>query len=639
MSTLRLSTRAFILVCLAVLACAFFSSEAQAVPVDTAPPTLVHGTSVEVGKAIEVSIGSWEDTEPITYSYQWEDCNAEDENCAAIAEANGESYTPTEGDVGRILRAIVTASDGEGETVAESEASEVVPDVAPSNTTAPELSTQEAVVGTPLSVSEGSWSGSKTIAYSYQWQDCSHGSCSPIAGADEASYTPSESEAGDELSAIVTAKNAAGSKTAKSEETEAIPAMTPTNTLAPALSSEEAVVGVALSVSSGEWSEHAGAGNITYSYQWWDCHFGTREICTEIAGADDESYTPQISDEGLQLRVSVTATNQYATEEEPSNESAVVVAKAPKSISPPSISSNVPSVGVQLEVSSGEFTGTAPIVYSYKWEDCGSRGEGCAAIPGATMASYIPQSSDSGHALKVIVLASNAGGSDEASSVLTNVVPSPPAGSPPSPAPKAPTNSALPTLSSASPLVGSPLVVSTGRWNETVSVYTYQWWRCHTSGLATTEGRGGCFPIGGAVGSIYVPSAADLGYSLFAAVTASNSSDLASSASSAHSNAVTATPPKLTTKVVIKGKPERDQILSVNVGKWSGASPIKFSYRWQREEGSRFVDIPKATRSVYRLGSKDKKIRVVVVASGPSGSAHAVSQTVTVLSSSLNSRA
>jgi RHS repeat-associated protein len=83
---------------------------------------------------------------------------------------------------------------------------------APTNTSAPALSTSKPRVGVPLSVSNGTWSNSP-LSYSYQWETCTgevEGKrvCSPILGATSQTYTPAEE--GVRFAATVTASNANG---------------------------------------------------------------------------------------------------------------------------------------------------------------------------------------------------------------------------------------------------------------------------------------------------------------------------------------------------------------------------------------------------------------------------------------------
>ena len=68
--------------------------------------------------------------------------------------------------------------------------------------------------------------------------------------------------------------------------------------------------------------------------------------------------------------------------------------------------------GQTLTVSSGTWSGSAPISYAYQWEDCSSLAEvSCSPISGATSATYTVQSSDAGQDVEAVVTASNSGGS------------------------------------------------------------------------------------------------------------------------------------------------------------------------------------------------------------------------------------
>jgi YD repeat-containing protein len=95
------------------------------------------------------------------------------------------------------------------------------------NTVAPTLSTTSAVIGTTLSVTNGTWSTTSAL-FGYQWEDCnSSGSgCVVIPGAVDSTYTPQVRDAGYTLVAQVTAENGSGSVTAATaaSKTLAMPA-------------------------------------------------------------------------------------------------------------------------------------------------------------------------------------------------------------------------------------------------------------------------------------------------------------------------------------------------------------------------------------------------------------------------------
>src|SRR5207237_8234356 len=79
----------------------------------------VSGTA-QVGQALSTSNGSWSGSTPMTYAYQWQDCDSAGANCAAIAGATASSYTLASSDQGHTVRAKVTASNSAGSASASS---------------------------------------------------------------------------------------------------------------------------------------------------------------------------------------------------------------------------------------------------------------------------------------------------------------------------------------------------------------------------------------------------------------------------------------------------------------------------------------------------------------------------------------
>lgn len=76
----------------------------------------------------------------------------------------------------------------------------------------------------------------------------------------------------------------------------------------------------------------------------------------------------------------------------------------------------------RLTASTGSWSGTAPITYTYQWLSCTPEGEGCAAIEGATGSTFTPTASYLGRALEVEVTASNAAGSSPPATARTSEV-------------------------------------------------------------------------------------------------------------------------------------------------------------------------------------------------------------------------
>lgn len=273
----------------------------------------------------------------------------------------------------------------------------------------------------------------------------------------------------------------------------------------------------------------------------------------------------------------------------------------------PPVDTSAPTIGGVLRqgqmvtVSSG-WGGDGEIDYAYQWQRCDASGASCAPIGTATAQSYVLAAADVGATLRVVVIATNAGGATSATSAPTAVVRAPPA---------APTISAPPSLNGAA-VVGSTLRVQSGTWDgDTPIAYAYQWQRCALSSA--------CQNIAGATDSAYKMAAADSGKQLRAQVTATNDVS-ANSAASGLSDIVTGGPnaPSNTRLTTIAGITQVGQTLTASSGTWSGPPPFTFVYQWQRciANGSGCESIPAATDRTYTLVAADsgKQLAVLVTA-------------------------
>jgi hypothetical protein len=110
--------------CAALVLAPVGAAARNATPSNTAPPTIA-GTP-QVGQSLTAQPGTWTGTAPITYTYQWESCNANGAACNAIAGANGSTYTVTSSDATSTLRVHVTAKNADGSASATSVPTAVV---------------------------------------------------------------------------------------------------------------------------------------------------------------------------------------------------------------------------------------------------------------------------------------------------------------------------------------------------------------------------------------------------------------------------------------------------------------------------------------------------------------------------------
>ena len=190
-------------------------------PVNSAPPT-ISGTA-QLGQALSASKGSWSGS-PTTFAYAWSQCDANGASCTAISGATAATYTAAPADVGHTLRVAVTATGDGGSGQATSAQSAVVTSTtAPTPTTAPSISGTPQV-GSTLTASNGTWSGSPTsITVAWSRCDANGDSCAAIAGATGDTYTVTQTDAGGTLRISVVATNASGATQFVSAQTAAVP--------------------------------------------------------------------------------------------------------------------------------------------------------------------------------------------------------------------------------------------------------------------------------------------------------------------------------------------------------------------------------------------------------------------------------
>lgn len=162
--------------------------------------------------------------------------------------------------------------------------------VLPENTVAPVVS----VAGSVLSVTNGTWTGSATITYTYAWLRDGVA----IEDATDNEYTVVADDANAAISVVVTATNVAGSVDADAVDAP------PANITAPEITGT-AQVGQTLAVSDGTWSGE----DLTFAYAWF-----ADDVA--IGGATANEYTLIEDDEGAVITATVTATDANNAETE-----------------------------------------------------------------------------------------------------------------------------------------------------------------------------------------------------------------------------------------------------------------------------------------------------------------------------------
>lgn len=183
-------------------------------PQNLAPPS-ISGTA-QAGQQLTASPGVWTGNPAPAYSYQWLRAGV------AVAGATGGTYTLSSADVGAQIAVQVTATNSAGSPQVVSAPTATViaaggGNVAPANTALPTIS-GTAQVGSTLSSTVGSWTGTPTPTYARQWLRDG----SPISGATGATYLLSSADLGAAISVRVVATNSVDSAQATSAPTAAV---------------------------------------------------------------------------------------------------------------------------------------------------------------------------------------------------------------------------------------------------------------------------------------------------------------------------------------------------------------------------------------------------------------------------------
>ena len=215
------------------------------------------------------------------------------------------------------------------------------------------------------------------------------------------------------------------------------------------------------------------------------------------------------------------------------------VAIAPYPTGPPLLSTpptivGFPAAGQLLAAVPGTWEGGKPITFAYQWRRCDAAGANCVAITGATGESYRPVTDDVGHALKVFVTSTSAGGTANATTDPTAAVA--PAGS----SPAAPPTNVKPPQILGTPQAGQILKSSVGTWTGSPTKFTYRWRRCNAAGTS-------CLAIPHATGPRRALNPDDIGTTLSLVVTATGQGGAASATAETTDVVVAAPLPPIST--------------------------------------------------------------------------------------------
>ena len=339
------STGGSLNMCKAVPGC---STATVAVPASVSAP-VINGIP-QFGSLVAGSTGVWSGL-PSAYAYQWYRCNSSGLNCAVIPGATSKLYGAfSTADAGATVQVRITASNVQGSTAAFSAASALVSQPASSFNIGSTILTGTSIGGAVQ------WQATPSQAVSWL-EFYVDGVMQQRYAAAPYIYNLSTTGLLDTstLSAGVHALGiralATGNRTFGYYAATVTVTNGPANTVLPAITGVPAV-GSTLTTSNGTWNNSPTG----FAYQWLRCD-ASGNSCTNISGANVNTYAVAGADANLTLRATVTATN--ASGSTPATSAAVLIA-------PPSITTNsLPSgtVGIGYNAALTASGGISP----YSW--------------------------------------------------------------------------------------------------------------------------------------------------------------------------------------------------------------------------------------------------------------------------------
>ncbi len=462
-------------------------------------------------------------------------------------------------------------------------------------TTPPSVS-GTASEGATLTIEPGTWPGA-TPTYAYRWQRCdlAGDTCTTIAGQSRVTYVTTSADVNRTIRAEVTATSADGAGTARTGATDPITGFAPSNTGPPVITGALRT-GLTVGTTVGTW---LGTTPLTFAYQWLRCDVAD-VVCTPITGATAATYAIAPADEGLRLKVRVTATNPVSDTATFSDSTAAVAPAAPPvNTEAPTLTGDARD-GQVLTVHTGSWTGATPLTYAFRWLRCSAL-TGCTQLllPATTVA-YTLTPSDVGFRMRAEVVATNPDAVVTASTAESTAVTVEP-----------PRATVLPVVTG--PLrAGQVLRGADGTWVGTPTIgFTYAWRRCTPA----------CTAIPGATGLTYTLTAGDVGAAIVLRVIGENAAGAVAADSAATATIGPPAPPVNTALPSVSGSFRENGMATVSTGAWSGVTPMLFSYDWERCTVDGCLLIPGATSASYRFSVNDvgATVRVRVTAANADG--------------------
>ena len=398
---------------------------------DVPEPTNVPATGaptingrLHAGELLTVDTSSISDEnglDRVKFYYQW--ISSDGTTDTDIAGATGSSYTFTEADGGKTLKARVWFTDRHGFRESLTGAATGVV----SRTATGMLTINgTARVGETLTASASDIQdedGLDNATFSYQWVSSDGTADMDIEGATSVTYTLSDDEEGKTVKVRVSFTDDAGNEEIlTSEATAAIEARANNPATGQPTISGTAQVGETLTADTSGIADEDGLTNATYSYQWLS---GDGASETDFAGATSVTYTLSDDEEGKTVKVRVSFTDDAGDEEILTSEAtAAIEARANNPATGQPTISGTAQVGETLTADTSGIAdedGLTNATYVYQWLS----GDGASEtdIAGATSVTYTLSDDEEGKTVKVRVsFTDDVGNGETVASQATAVV-------------------------------------------------------------------------------------------------------------------------------------------------------------------------------------------------------------------------
>jgi predicted glycoside hydrolase/deacetylase ChbG (UPF0249 family) len=566
-----------------------------------------------------------------TVSYQWQQSADSGATWSAITGATSATYTLTQAQVGRQVRALASYTDAAGTVERMS-----------STATAAIANVNDAPSGSGFWITGNLWQGQtmrithlETLAdadglgsLSYQWQNYA-GSWTNIAGATSSSYTLASTDVGRNIRLVVTYTDGAGTV-----ETVAGPATPligssgsgsnwqngPTGSIA---LNGTATQGQTLTASS-TLADVDGLG--TLSYQWQSSGDGG-STWKDIAGATASSYMLAEADVGTSVRVRAAYTDGLGTHETAVSAASQNIVNINDAATGTLAIAGTPRLHHAVTASHTLSDPDGIGAVSYQWQNTSDDGSSWTSIAGATDRSYTITANEVGMGRGLRVVATYIDGHGSVDVWIRSIMMDPSAA--------VNTGPSGDVTFAGTPTQGQLLTASNTLSDVDVmhADLAYKWQSSSDGGTTWTD-------IAGATGSTYTLAQAEVGNQVRVVASYTdgwwNTETVASSASAVIANANDAS----TGSVTISGTAAQSQTLTASHTLADEDGLRAPSWQWQSsaDGGATWDAIAGATAASYTLrqGDVGRLVRVRAAYIDGWGSAESVASAATAAVANVN---